>query len=128
MEDERLTKRMVPGWKEANNSKAKRRRMTNPNYWWRICKNAGINPYDLNSLASSRDNWRALVNRRMESIQRWERGMEESRNQRRERESYKCDTCRDEFEENAALVQHNRLMHVRTERIFGCSKCDVKFK
>ena len=70
MEDERLKKRMVFGWKEAKTSKTKRKRITTPNYWWRICKNAGINPYDLNSLASSRDNLRALVNRRKEHIQR----------------------------------------------------------
>ena len=100
-------------------------------------KEAGMDPTNVGSLTKDRKEWKRLVMKRMEHLEKYERsrghkwtGGGVRRNQTREEEVvFICAVCGKSCKSKGGLVNHRRRMHERSElkKTFECKRCKLVF-
>jgi hypothetical protein len=123
MEDNRMVKAVTLGWMEdlerVPKKKGKKRKTVL--YWKKLLREGGIDHTNIGVLTENRKEWKKIVMKRMNHLEKWERRggkrtQEErgERNQLREEpEGFTCDWegCGKECKSKAGLVNHRRRMH-----------------
>jgi ribosomal protein L31 len=141
MEDNRMVKAVTLGWMEdlerVPKKKGKKRKTVL--YWKKLLREGGIDHTNIGVLTENRKEWKKIVMKRMNHLEKWERRggkrtQEErgERNQLREEpEGFTCDWegCGKECKSKAGLVNHRKRIHQKSSQkvTFKCNSCNEVF-
>ena len=146
MDDGRITKAAVLGWfgelEEWKKAPGKKRKTVL--YWKKLAREAGWDIIDIDRVAKDRKAWKAMVGKRMEHLERWERqkGHHYELEEGEERVENRCcgaaegnplqckyEECGKVCKSRAGLAIHMKRMHKesREKVVFTCEKCRQDF-
>ena len=141
MEDDRTVKAAVLGWMEdleqvVKTPGSKRKTVI---YWQKLLREAGIDWTRIGQLTKERKEWKALVKKRMDHLEKWEerRGkrVAEDSGERNtlldtQTQDHTCEVCGKVCKSKAGLTVHRRRMHERSDQkvTFKCQGCNLHFE
>ena len=136
MGNDKPAKRAVCGWlpemEEVANERTKIR--TTPHYWRKLVKEAGIDPTNLDTLTANRKEWREIIKKRTNRVERWERShgnreapAEFPRNTEVARRDLTCPECQKACKSAGGLSIHIKRIHRQPRNQFLCPTCQKEF-
>ncbi|MCP3663552.1 MAG: hypothetical protein GY696_13850, partial [Gammaproteobacteria bacterium] len=108
-------------------------------YWQKLLREAGIDWTRIGQLTKERKEWKALVKKRMDHLEKWEerRGkrVAEDSGERNtlldaQTQDHTCEVCGKVCKSKAGLTVHRRRMHERSDQkvTFKCQGCNLHFE
>ena len=136
MGNDKPAKRAVCGWLPEMEEVAKERTKirTTPYYWRKLVKEAGIDPTNLDTLTANRKEWREIIKKRTNHVERWERShgnreapAEFPRNTEVARRDLTCPECQKACKSAGGLSIHIKRIHRQPRNQFLCPTCQKEF-
>ena len=138
MSDERPVKIAVMGWLGSLEGlpKTPGKKRKTLFYWRKLLTEAGIDWRQAHKWAQDRKQWKAMVRKRMQHLEEWERKTankfrfadKRERNEKPPTPSLESDECVLVCKTAAGLKCHVKRIHEQTKTVFSCEKCDSTFK